>query len=445
MNRLIKPMLIFLFLFGGWSSAQQSFSLQEAIDYSMENSYLTQEADLEVERAKEVVQKTLAQGFPQINFSSTYQNFIEQPVNLIPAEFTGGEPGEFEEIVFGTKHNMGFDATLNQLIFDGRYMIGAKGSRKYLDMTKDMSLKTRVEIKNIITQLYGAALVSDENLKVLTETRDNLRKTLDETTALYENGFVDQEDVDQLQLLVSTTENQLRYASRQVYISYGLLKFNMGLDIDNEIVLEEDLEELIVNVTGATVDVSLWDYEKHIDYILARDNTEIKEMQVQLEQAVYYPSLGAFFSYQQNSFSNSFNFTSSESAWYPTQVFGVSLSIPIFTSGMNHSAVQEARVNLDMAYLNERKVGQDLKLNMETSRSDFLLSYDFYEVQKENLELAKNINDRQLIKYNEGISSSLDLMNSQNQYLNNQNEYIMSIYNLIVAKSELEKALNNQE
>ena len=112
---------------------------------------------------------------------------------------------------------------------------------------------------------------------------------------------------------------------------------------------------------------------------------------------------------------------------------------------MNHSAVQEARVNLDMAYLNERKVGQDLKLNMETSRSDFLLSYDFYEVQKENLELAKNINDRQLIKYNEGISSSLDLMNSQNQYLNNQNEYIMSIYNLIVAKSELEKALNNQE
>jgi len=91
------------------------------------------------------------------------------------------------------------------------------------------------------------------------------------------------------------------------------------------------------------------------------------------------------------------------------------------------------------------KVGQDLRLTLQTSKSDFLLAYDFFEVQRENLELAKKINDRQLIKYNEGLSSSLDLMNAQNQYLNNQNEYIRSIYNLIVSKAELEKALNTQK
>jgi outer membrane protein TolC len=435
-----------LFLFWGLGTkAQQSFSLQEAIDFAMENSYMTQDADLDVLKAKEQVQKTLAQGFPQIQFSATYQNYIEQPVNLIPAEFLGGEPGEYAEIIFGTKHNMGLDATLNQLIFDGRYMIGVRGSKKYLEMTQDMSERTRVEIKNIITQLYGAALVSDENLKVLTETRDNLQNTLNETKALYENGFVDQESVDQLQLLVSTTENQLRYATRQVYISYGLLKFSMGIDIDSDVLLSDDLEGLITNVTGAVVDESMWEYENHIDYVLARDNTEIREMQVKLAQANYYPSLSAFFTYQQNSFANEFNFTSSNAAWYPTQLLGVSLNMPIFTSGMNHSEVQEAKVALDKAYLNELKVGQDLKLNLQTSKSDFLLAYDFFLVQRDNLELAKKINDRQLVKYNEGLSSSLDLMNAQNQYLSNQNEYISSIYNLIVSKAELEKALNTQK
>ena len=89
-------------------------SLQEAIDYALENNRTAINADRDIDAAKQQKWEATASGLPQLSASIDYQNFLKQQVQLIPAEFFGGESGEFAEVTFGTKQSMTAFTTLNQ-------------------------------------------------------------------------------------------------------------------------------------------------------------------------------------------------------------------------------------------------------------------------------------------------------------------------------------------
>ena len=84
----------------------KSLSLDEAILYGLTNNRSIINADREIQKAKKDRWKTIASGLPQISSDINYQNFLKMPVSLVPAEFFGGNPGEFAELTFGTEQNM---------------------------------------------------------------------------------------------------------------------------------------------------------------------------------------------------------------------------------------------------------------------------------------------------------------------------------------------------
>ncbi|QTN37996.1 TolC family protein [Cryomorphaceae bacterium] len=439
----LKKVLIGLLLWPVSLAAQDStsFTLAEAIDFAKVNSYALRDSEFEIEKAKRLVKETLAIGLPQIDGSVSYNNYLEVPIQQIPGDFVpGGNPDELIEVQFQPEQNMGFDITANQLIFDGSYIVATKSVRVFLELSEKLKVKTEYEITNAIIQLYAQVLVAQENYDVLTESAKSLRATLEETTALQSEGFVAEQDVDQLALLVLSTENRVRQAERQKGVSLNILLFTMGLPLDSEIDLVTPLDN-IVNIAGEETLVGDFDFTTHIDYQLAENQLRTDELKMANEQAAYMPSLSAFYSYQQNSQSNSFNFFG-DAAWFPTQLLGVRMNVPIFASFGRKNAVAQARINVDQSSMNLERTGRDIMVQVQQARAYYYQALDNYVTSEENLELSSRINNKELTKYKEGISTSLDLAQAQRQFLDSQNDFINSTYNLIDAKSNLLKALN---
>ncbi|MCE2495456.1 MAG: TolC family protein [Flavobacteriales bacterium] len=440
----LKRVLIALFLWPAALLAQDgstSFTLNEAIEYAKINSYALRDSEFEIQKAKRLVKEALAIGLPQISGSASYNNYLEVPIQQIPGDFIpGGQPGDLIEVQFQPEQNMGFDVTANQLIFDGSYIVATKSVKVFLELSEKLKTKTEYEITNAIIQLYAQVLVSEENYNVLEESAENLRTTLDETKALNTEGFVSEQDVDQLELLVLSTENRVRQADRQKSISQNILLYTMGLPLETDLALTTPLED-IVDIAGEETLVGDFDFTEHIDYQLAENQLRTDELKMKNEQAAYMPSLSAFYSYQQNSQANEFNFFN-DGVWFPTQLLGVRLNVPIFTSFGIKNAVAQAQINVEQSSMNVERVGRDIQVQVQQARDVYYQALDNYQTTEQNLELSRRINDKELIKYREGVSTSLDLAQAQRQFLDSQSNFIMSTYNLIDAKSNLLKALN---
>jgi len=417
------------------------FTLEQAQRYGIEHSYLSQSASMEVQKSKRKVKETIAMGLPQVNATGNYQKYLELPVQLVPAESFGGARGEYVEFTFGTEQQMGVDIRATQLLFDGSYFVGLQASRVYLELTKNDKEKTETEVKQMIAQAYGNVLVTEENAEILSLNIVNLKKNLDETKALYESGFAEEQDRDQLELLLANAKSAYDQASRLIEISRNQLKFAMGIDIENEIELLDGIDEVTLESTDEDYLNNDFDIKSHIDYKLVATQKEASKLLWKQQRSTYLPSLNAFYSYQQNSYSSKFDFLD-EARWFPTQTIGLNLSVPIFSGFERNNKVQQAKIDFEIAELVEKQLTQKLQIDIANARSEYTFALSQFQTSKQNIKLAERIYHKMQTKYEEGVSTSLELTQANEQLLNTQSSYINAAIQLINAKSNLDKALN---
>jgi len=204
-------------------------TLEQAVTFGQENNRQILNASREVQRAYKERWSTIAIGLPQISASANYQNFLELPTSLIPAQFFGGKEGEFAEVQFGTPQTMDGGVTLQQLLFDGSYIVGLEASKVYLDISKNILEKTALEIKKNIVSTYSSVLLIEENILFLEKNKTNLSANLEEVRILYRNGFDEEESVEQLRLTLSGVETQLRYAQNTKKHHIGYVETPYGI------------------------------------------------------------------------------------------------------------------------------------------------------------------------------------------------------------------------
>lgn len=434
-----------LFFIGPVIQAQSEevykFSLQEAQAYAVENSYQTRLAAMEVEKSQKKVRETIGTGLPQVNASASYQNYLELPVQLIPAESFGGPEGEFAEVVFGTEQSMGFDATATQLIFNGSYFVGLQASKVYLELSKNDKIKSEIDIRNMVLQSYGVVLVAERNARIQEKIYGHLESNFKEAEARYQEGFLSQEDKDQLELLFINARNSFQQSERQIPIVRAQLKFLLGIPLDAHIELTDSLFPLLENLPDQQFLQKDFNVQSHIDYRIINTQLEASQLQLKEQRSRYLPNLNAFYTYQENSYSDEFDFFSG-APWFPTQLLGLNLNVPIFSGLSKHNRVQQAKLELEQVDLNKQQVEQQLQINAEKARSDYLFAMQQFENRKENWKLAQRIYNNTEIKYREGLSSSTELTQANNQLDESLGNYVQAALQLLNAKAQLNKALN---
>ena len=441
----MKNIIIIIGLLLSYSTNAQenySFTLQEAIDFALENNRTAKNAAQDIEAAKKQKWETTSTGLPQIEASIDYNNWLKQQVSLIPAEFFGGNSGEFAEIAFGTKQTMNATATVKQLLFDGSYLVGLQSAKVFLEISKNAKEKTDLEVRKAIINAYGNVLLAEESIKILEKNKSVLQKNLDETAKIYENGLEEEESVEQLQITLSGIESSLNNTSRLKTLAYQMLNITLGLDISEITKLTDSLDSL----TSQNIVLSLLeaedDIENTIDYKIAENAKRSKELLLKLEKTKALPSLNAFVNGSYAGNSNNFDFLKKEQKWFGSSLLGVSMSIPIFSSLGRSAATQRAKINLEKSKNDLTETEQKLKLQIAQAKSNYQFSIEDYDNKKQNLSLAERIERKNETKFFEGIASSFDLRQAQTQLYASQQDYLQAMLDVITNKAELETLLN---
>ena len=420
----------------------QSLSLQGAIDYALKNNRTVKNAALDIEAAKKQKWETTTIGLPQISGAIDYNNWLKQQVSLLPAEAFGGTPGEFTEVAFGTKQTMNATVKLEQLIFDGSYLVGLQSAKVFLEISKNAKEKTDLEIRKAVINAYGNVLLAEESIKILERNIDVLKKNLNETTKIFENGLGDEESVEQLQITLSGIESNLNNTTRLKTLAYQMLNITLGTDINTQTILSDSLESLttqniVLELLNADENI-----ENTIDFKISENDKTSKELLLKLEKSKALPTLRGFVNAGYAGNNNNFGFLKKDQKWFGSSLLGVSLNVPIFSSGKRSASTQRARINLDKAKHDLTETQQKIKLQIASAKSDYQFAIEDYGNKKQNLDLAERIEQKNQTKFFEGIASSFELRQAQTQLYGSQQDYLQAMLDVINKKAELETVLN---
>lgn len=413
-------------------------SLKEAIKFAIENSYTTKISKNEIKSANKKIWETMTNGLPQITGKIDYENWLKQQVNLIDINGDGTD----EELVFGTKQSTNAFVTLDQLVFDGSYLVSLQASKTYLKIFEQANEKTEFLTREAVINAYGNVLVAENSSTILEENIIVIKKILNDAIKIYENGLSEEEDVEQLEITLGNLKSQLNSVKRMEVIAYKMLNISLGNSINTKLILTDSLDSLAENTINLEFVSKVFNFSNHIDFKIAENDREGKRLLVKLEQSKALPTLSAFVKYGYSGFSDTFSFLENTQRWFPSSRFGVSLNLPIFSSFGRSSKTIQAKIALENADIKLVETKQRLRLLAEKAKSDYQLSIENYGTAKKNVSLAERIEKKHRIKFFEGISSSFDLLQAQNQLYTQQQNYIQSMLSLIAKKAALENALN---
>jgi outer membrane protein len=419
-----------------------SFSLQEAIEHAIQNNYSAINASRDIEIAKQKKWETTTIGLPQINGNVNYQYNFEIQKSVVPAEFFGGNQGEFAEVAFGTKQNMSGVLSLGQLIFDGSYLVGLQSAKTYLKISENAKVKTNQELKEMVVNSYGNVLLAEESISILEKNKGILEKTLSDTKEIFKNGLIEEENVEQLQITLSSINSSLQNVKRQQKIALNMLKLFLGIELENDLQLKDKLTDLAQNNIDLQLLSKEFNVTNSIDYQIGKNLETSKLLLLKLEKSRALPSLGANVNFGYNAFGDQFQFFSQNQKWLNFSNVGVGLNVPIFSSGARSARTQQAKIALEQSRTQLTETEQKLKLNFQKAKSDYEYSIEQLATSKDNLKLADRIENKNQIKFKEGLSSSFDLTEAQRQLYTTQQNYLQALLDVINKRASLEKILN---
>ena len=442
MLKFFSTVLLFASIMGySQQRNSYSFSLEEAITFALDSNYTAINAQRDVVAALKQKWETTATGLPQISAGVDYRNNLKQPVTLVPGEFFGGQPGTFEPVIFGVPQTMTATATLNQLLFDGSYIVALQASKTFLEFSRNMEQKTNSMIRREVVNAYGNVLLSRENIDILESNKATLDKNLRETTEIFKNGLAEEEDVEQLQITLSNIDIQLRNAKRVLELSQQLFNITLGIDLNSRVTLTDNLDKLIAENIDLQLLSAELTLEENIDYRIANNFTEQRRLELKLERYKALPTLSAFVNYGTQANSETFTFLDSDQRWFQSSIAGVSLQVPIFSSLGRRARTQRAEIAFEQAKTEFDEMVQKIKLEANSAKNNYQFAIEKYENSKSNLNLAGRIEQKNQIKFFEGLSGSFELRQAQLQLYAAQQEYLQAMLDVIVQKAELERIL----
>lgn len=408
-----------------------TFTLVEALDYSIANSATLKNAYADIAIADQTVKDVRATGIPQVRGVVGFQDAIKKQVFIFPD--SRGVP---TPIRVGNTYTTLAALNASWLIADGTYFLGLKAAKEFTDLSKKIATKTEADVKIDVAKTYFLALITQENINLLNSNYNTLNKTLVQVKALNKEGFSESLDVDRLQLQINNLVISKNKLQDQFIIILGLLKVKMGLDQAKPIKLTDNINALNERFVGAD-SAALINLEARSDYQVLQQQLVLNKFNVKRYQYGKYPSLSANFTYQQNNFGEKIDY----SKWYANSFWGLQLTVPIFAGFANDARIQKARIEQIKTETTIQNSENMMNLEVIQTRLKYMRALEYVEQQKENLDLANRILKTTNIKYNEGVGTNLELITATQDLRTTETNYLSALYDLLVAKLDYQVAL----
>ncbi|MDX1349267.1 MAG: TolC family protein [Putridiphycobacter sp.] len=437
----IIGLFMFSTVFG--QDEKTTFSVAEAESYALEHAEKIKNASLDIVAAEKKVWETLAIGLPQVSIDGQFQQLLDIPVQVIDASFfnPSAPPGTLTTLQFGQEFTANAALGVNQLLFDGSYVVGIQFSKYYKKVAETALAKTQQDTKALVREAYYNALVAQRNVDLLDSIAITTKQLWDQSKGYFKAGFMLQEDIDQFEIAFNRMELNLSNAKNQLNIAKNFLKLQMGLSLDKDITLSETFDEVVLGIESNNPALNSFSIENNFNYILMEQQKVLSEFNLKNEKAGYLPSAYAFFNHQQNAFRNEFDFFQ-DKPWYPTTLWGIGISIPVTSSGQRVMKVQQAEIRLEKDQNSVEEIKRTLEFQELQLKSMFINAYEKMHLEEKNVALAHSIYNKALARKEVGAVSALDVTQKQNQLLQAEGSYIGAVMEMLNYKIEIDKLYN---
>jgi outer membrane protein len=454
MTRII--IILSLILQGMVAQGQWQITLEQAIAYAMENSADIKLEKLNIKDAEGQILEVKSIGIPKIDASVKYSYYLDIPTIQIPdfispvtydVLFEEGlvEPKPIPQsglipAQFGTDHLLDAGFYLNTMLFDFAWIQGLRAQKMFRELSIRELDVTSYQVRSTITRAYMAVLIMERTNELIDNNISNIEKLLTETTARYETGFAEKLDVDRLIFSLSNLKVEKDKALRSIDVSKNLLKFQMGFPVIEEIELTDKFDivadQLSVEAIDLTAGVNFFARPEYRALTLLE---ELNEINIKVIKAGYMPSFYGQASYAQSLQRN--EFFDKSTPWFPATVFGVSMNLPIFDGLERKAKLQRATIGSEQASIRRIDFENGMEMEVRNARIAYINARDASIMRSDAMDLAQSIYDVTQIKYREGVGSSVELTQAESELYTAQTNYINALYELIVAKTDLDIAL----
>jgi outer membrane protein TolC len=440
MNRLLIIIILLGFLHPKDLSAQQeqySMSLQEAIDYALIHNQNILNAQLDVVAAEGLTKENIATGFPQVSGSIDLSDNFELPTSFLPGEIIG-QPGELVPVQFGTKYSGNAAISASQMVFDGVFFVGLKAAKTFQELSTKRHISTKIDVVEAVTKAYYNVLVSKLTIELVDKNYGRLDTLLSDTKKMYESGFAERIDVSRVQVQYNNIKITRDNSTKMLAFSESLLKFQMGMPIEHEIVLTDKLSKEMFDDT----EKENFNYDHRIEYSILQTQEELALLAIKRTKVAYLPSMDIYASVGAVAGTglagNLFNVGND---WYGFGVAGLRLNIPIFDGLMKHNQLQQQKADLSKVHNSYAMLKNNIDLELQQTRLTYTNSIDYMNVQIENMDISEEVYNVTKTKYQQGIGSNIEVINADADFKQAQTNFFEALYQALLAKVNYDKAL----
>jgi outer membrane protein len=441
-NKKLQTILLLIFtggmIFGQTGGGELNLTLKDAQDYAVRNNKMVKGARYDVDASKVAIWSSISNVLPQINSSGSFDDNLKLMTTLLPGEFFG-KPGTMVPVTFGSQFSTTATVQASILLFNAPVLIGIETTKLANELSKQSLEKSEQDIRESVSSTYYLILVSEKSLDIVDQNIQNLNETLKSTKAMLAAGMAEQTDVDQMMSNVTLVENSKSTLERANEVNYNLLRYQLGVKIDTKIVLKETLDDLVKTVNVDELLSQQFNYNNNVNYRLLEGQERIFYLQLKTAKSLVLPSLAGFYNYGVIGMGDKM----STQQWFPNSMAGVQVSVPIFASGQRYTNIKMAQINLEKARTTKDMITDQLLLQERQLRYNLVNANLQYTTQKDNVDVSKRVYASMENKYKQGMASSLELTQANQQYLQSENNYISALMNLLQTKLALDKLLNN--
>jgi outer membrane protein TolC len=409
-----------------------SLTVDQAVDYALDHNRSVAAARYDLLASEKSVWEALAAGLPSIDASASLSYNLAIMTRII--DF-GGTPTPFK---FGTNYDASVGASMSTVVFNAPWLVGVQTAKMAATLSRQGLTQTTLDTKENIKNVYFLILTLNETMKVVDGNLENLNAILASTKAMYSVGMAEATDVDQMQSTVTMLENSRSSMLRSVEVNYNMLRFLLGVPAGTVLTLTDNLDDI---TSGIDVDVLLSDefrLENNISFQLIESQLAISELALRSAKASNLPSLAASIYYNRTGMGDELM----HMQYFPYSAVAVQMQIPIFASGLRNAKINKAKINLEKSRNTRSMVSEQLLMQERQLRYNLISANEQFRSQKANIEIAGRVLESFRNKYNQGMASSLDLTQANDNYLMAQNNYISALMNLLQTKVAFDKLMN---
>lgn len=399
-------------------------SLDEAKQYAVEHNRTVQNAGLSVKQAEAARWQAIASMLPQVSGSLDYTNMCGYEMKMagmpIPMNPTG---------------TLGIQASMT---ISGQQIVGSLISDLAKDMQDVAKAKTIQVIEANVTNVYVNILATQETVELLRKNMVNLETLYKMTENAVKVGTAEQIDADQLSVQVASMESAINTTDRTIEVLKSSLQLLLGVDASTEIILSNKLDDILNADEAMKLLSSELVLEDNYDYLLSKQQADLAKKQVTMKAMEYVPSITGFYQYSTKTYfgeAEGMNMT-------PPNTVGVTLSVPIWSSGVRAAGVTEKKLAYQAAQNTLSDTEDQLRVSDRQYRYDLVTAYDNYQIQKRNIEVTQRVFDNMAKKFEYGYASSLDVTNTSTNLISAQQNYIQALTSMVNAHINLKNLLN---